>query len=136
MENLKKSLRLYFPKGTVTSKGYLANFSNNVYGKEMKDEHRKMFEHGSGKELQTKARAVHSSSMLGYNFFSWINEQNPFIWGEVTYTKVYFEVRLRTIKRSPAPANMDIVLDGFDKDGKRVLLFIESKFLEYTNYEL
>ena len=28
---------------------------------------------------------------------------------------------------------MDIVLDGTNKDGKRVLLFIESKFLEYTS---
>ena len=135
MENLKKALRSYFNKGTVNNKGYLKCFLDNVYKQEMKPEHEKMFNHGSGSELQSKARAVHSSSMLGYNFFSWINEEHPFVWDDVIYTKVYFEVRLRTIKRSPAPANMDIVLDGTNKGGKRVLLFIESKFLEYTNFD-
>jgi hypothetical protein len=133
MENLKKALRSYFNKGTVNNKGYLKCFLDNVYKQEMKPEHQQMFKHGSGSELQYKARAVHSSSMLGYNFFSWINEEHPFEWDDVIYTKVYFEVRLRTIKRSPAPANMDIVLEG-EKFGQRVLLFIESKFLEYTNH--
>lgn len=135
MENLIKALRSYFNKGTVNNKGYLKCFLDNVYEQKMEPEHEKMFNHGSGSELQSKARAVHSSSMLGYNFFSWINEEHPFVWDDVTYTKVYFEVRLRTIKRSPAPANMDIVLDGTNKGGKRVLLFIESKFLEYTNFD-
>lgn len=132
MENLKKALRSYFNKGTVNNKGYLKCFLDNVYEQKMEPEHQKMFIHGSGSELRSKARAVHSSSMLGYNFFSWINEEHPFVWDDVTYTKVYFEVRLRTIKRSPAPANMDIVLEG-EKFGQRVLLFIESKFLEYMN---
>lgn len=135
MENLQKALRSYFKKGTVNNRGYFKCFLENVYNHQMHDDHRKMFEHGSGSELHSKARAVHSSSMLGYNFFSWINEQRPFIFDDVTYTKVYFEVRLRTIKSSSAPANMDIVLDGTNKGGKRVLLFIESKFLEYTNFD-
>lgn len=133
MENLKVALRYGISTRSVDANGYLCDFLDNVYGNKMNEEHRKMFEHGSGSELQTKARAVHSSSMLGYNFFSWIDEQHPFIWEDVSYTKVYFEVQLRTIRRSPAPANMDIVLDGTNKDGKRVLLFIESKFLEYTS---
>lgn len=135
MENIKSALCSPLSKGSANSKGYFANYLGNVYGNKMNEEHRKMFERGSGSELQSKARAVHSSSMLGYNFFSWINERHPFVWEDVTYKEVYFEVRLRTIKRSPAPANMDIVLDGINKDGKRVLLFIESKFLEYTNYD-
>lgn len=133
MENLKVALRNGISTGSVDANGYLCNFLDNVYGNKMNELHRKMFEHGSGSELQSKARAVHSSSMLGYNFFSWIDEQHPFVWEDVTYTKMYFEVQLRTIRRSPAPANMDIVLDGTNKDGKRVLLFIESKFLEYTS---
>ena len=88
-----------------------------------------MFDEGSGGELHSKAEAVHSSSMLSYNFFHWINEEHPFKWKEVEYTKVLFEVKMKTLKNSNAPANMDIVL--IDK-GQKNILFIESKFLEYT----
>lgn len=140
MENLKNALCSYFQKeGTtkreVNANGYLHSFLDNVYGHKMIIEHQQMFDHGSGGELHSKAEAVHSSSMLGYNFFSWINEKNPFFFDDVTYTKVYFEVQLRTLCCRSNPANMDIVLDGTNKDGKRVLLFIESKFLEYTNFD-
>lgn len=140
MENLKNALCSYFQKeGTtkreVNANGYLHSFLDNVYGHKMIIEHQQMFDHGSGGELHSKAEAVHSSSMLGYNFFSWINEKKPFFFDDVTYTKVYFEVQLRTLCCRSNPANMDIVLDGTNKDGKRVLLFIESKFLEYTNFD-
>lgn len=135
MENLKKALQSPFKKGIIrgmlNSKGYFKCFLDNVYDNHMCDNHQEMFNHGSGKELHSKARAVHSSSMLGYNFFSWIDEQHPFVFNDVTYTKVYFEVQLRPLRINTYPANMDIVLEG-DKNGKRVLLFIESKFLEYT----
>lgn len=134
MSNLKTALRKAFNEGIVDDKGYVNSYLDNVYCHHMIDEHRKMFEHGSGKELQTKARALHSSSMLGYNFFGWIDEAHPFVWKGVKYTKVYFETQLRTLKCRSNPANMDIVLDGI-KDGRRVLLFIESKFLEYTSSE-
>lgn len=133
MENLKKALRSYFNKGTVNNKGYLKCFLDNVYKQEMKPEHQQMFEHGYGSELHSKARAVHSSSMLGYNLFSWIDGDNPFTWGEVTYSKVYYEIQLHTLNMNTFPANMDIVLEGkSNNDGTRIILFIESKFLEYT----
>lgn len=137
MSNLKTALRSAFADGisygNVNSQGYLYSFLDNVYGNKMSVEHQKMFDHGSGGELHSKAEAVHSSSMLGYNFFSWIDEKHPFVWDDVTYTKVYFEVQLRTLCCRSNPANMDIVLEG-EKFGQRVLLFIESKFLEYTNH--
>ena len=94
-----------------------------------------MFEHGSGQELKTKMRAVHSSSMLSYNFFSWIDNEYPFKWNEGVYTEVYFEVKLRTLIYPFAAANMDVVLKG-KKGEKDSLIFIESKFLEYTNSEV
>ena len=102
----------------------------------MKTEFQEMFDNGSGGELHSKAEAVHSSSMLSYNFFHWIDDTHPFNWDNVNYTQVLFEVKMKTIYGSPAPANMDIVL--IDKD-KKHLLFIESKFTEYTEtkkYEL
>ena len=137
MANLKTALRSAFEDvtsyGTVNSNGYLYSFLDNVYDNKMSVEHQQMFDHGSGGELHSKAEAVHSSSMLGYNFFSWIDKKHPFVWDDVVYTKVYFEVQLRTLCCRSNPANMDIVLEG-EKFGQRVLLFIESKFLEYTNH--
>ncbi len=132
MENLKVALRNGISTASVDANGYLCNFLDNVYGNKMIEEHLLMFEHGSGSELQSKARAVHSSSMLGYNFFSWIDEQHPFVLDNVTYTKVYFEIQLHPLNTNTFPANMDIVLDGKSNDDKRIVLFIESKFLEYT----
>lgn len=136
MANLKQALRSAFEDGTtygtVNSNGYLYSFLDNVYDNKMSIEHQQMFDHGSGGELHSKAEAVHSSSMLGYNFFSWIDKKHPFVWDDVVYTKVYFEVQLRTLCCRSNPANMDIVLEG-ERFGQRVLLFIESKFLEYTN---
>jgi hypothetical protein len=94
----------------------------------MKEDFQKMFDEGSGGELHSKAEAVHSSSMLSYNFFHWIDDAHPFNWENVNYTQVLFEVQMKTIKGSNAPANMDVVL--IDED-KKNLLFIESKFTEY-----
>ena len=122
----------------VSRNGYVNSFLCNVYNGRMPYEHRQMFKKGSGSELDSKARAVHSSSMLAYNFFSWINSKNTFTWNKVTYSEVYFEVKLPTIKKSNAPANMDIVLKGEEGEGsnkKTAYLFIESKFLEYTRSE-
>lgn len=107
--------------------GYFNSFQNNVYGGEMPERFQEMFDNGSGGELHSKAEAVHSSSMLAYNFFHWIDEQHPFRLEEEDYTEVLFEVKLKTLKQSNFPANMDVVLKGKD-----CLLFIESKFLEYT----
>ena len=83
--------------------------------------------------MRSKAEAVHSSSMLGYNFFHWVSEEYPLTVYGIKYTRVFFEVKMKAIKTD---ANMDILL--IDKSGTR-LLFIESKFLEYLNskkYEL
>ena len=102
----------------------------------MKLEFQEMFDNGSGGELHSKAEAIHSSSMLSYNFFHWIDDNHPFEWNGISYTQVLFEVKMKTLYGSPAPANMDVVL--IDKD-KKNLLFIESKFTEYletTKFDL
>lgn len=115
--------------GSVNEKGYFDSYRENIYKGEMKGDFQKMFDEGSGGELHSKAEAVHSSSMLSYNFFHWIDAKHPFEWGGVKYTQVFFEVKMKTIIGSPAPANMDVVL--IDKNNSHVL-FIESKFTEYT----
>ena len=86
----------------------------------------KMFLDGDGNELVSKACAVNSSSMLGYNFFHWINNESPITIDSIEYDEVLFEVKIPVLDGT-TPANMDIVL----KNGHGDYLFIESKFLEY-----
>ena len=106
------------------------DFRSNIYNSNMEERFLRMFMSGNGGELKCKAAAAHSSSMLGYNFFHWISERTPLTFKNVTYTKVYFEVKLPTLKGTTA-ANMDLVLKGCDKERNSVLLFIENKFTEY-----
>ena len=115
---------------SCNSKGYFDSYKDNIFGNEMNNEYQEMFDNGSGGELHSKAEAVHSSSMLSYNMLHWIDKDNPFVFNGVKYTKVYFEVQMRTLRGRSNPANMDIVLEGETND-KRYLLFIASKFLEY-----
>lgn len=126
MEKLLDALK----KGhSVNKKGYFNSYRENIFRGQMSEHFQDMFDEGSGGELHSKAEAIHSSSMLSYNFFHWIDDNHPFEWEQVKYTQVFFEVKMKTIRNSPAPANMDVVL--IDKD-KKHLLFIESKFTEYT----
>ena len=124
-ENLIDALKEGYP---VNEKGYFDSYKENIFGGQMSEKFQKMFEEGSGGELHSKAEAVHSSSMLSYNFFHWIDEKHPFYWEDTKYTQVFFEVKMKTIKNSPAPANMDVIL--INEDRQRIL-FIESKFTEY-----
>ena len=111
--------------------GYFPHWEYNVYGNFMKPKFIKMFHRGSGSELDKKGAAIYSSSMLGYNFFHWIDENGVSLTVDgvkTLFTNVYFEVHLKTLVSSNAPANMDVVLTS--KDGKTMLL-IESKLSEY-----
>lgn len=112
------------------SNGYFDSYKDNIFENEMDVHFQEMFDNGSGGELHSKAEAVHSSSMLSYNLLHWINKENPFVFNGVSYTNVYFEVQMRTLRGRSNPANMDIVLEG-EMGNEKYLLFIESKFLEY-----
>lgn len=125
-EKLKEGL-------SCNDKGYFNSYTENIYNNVMDQVYQNMFDKGSGGELHSKAEAVHSSSMLSYNLFHWIKDGNTFTFNGVVYSKVYFEVQMRTLSCRSNPANMDVVLDGTDSNGKRHLLFVESKFTEYLN---
>lgn len=113
---------------------YFYDFRKNIYGGAMNPNIQKMFLEGDGNELVSKACALHSSSMLGYNFFHWIDNNKPLVikWddsdNEICYTKVSFEQKY-TVLKDTKKSNMDIVLESDRGD----YLFIESKFLEYTS---
>lgn len=109
---------------------YCMNVIDNIFPDNMDVKYEKMFLNGSGNELTGKACAVHSSSMFAFNFYHWISEETPLVLDKHKYTKVYFEVQLPTLVGS-TPANMDVVLEETHPNGKRTLLFIESKFTEH-----
>lgn len=117
-------------RSLYANSAYCMSVDDNVYPETMPDEYRKMFLNGSGNELNGKACAIYSSSMLSFNFFHWISPEHPFKMGRHTFTRVYFEVQMPTLQGS-TPANMDVVLEEIHQDGKRTLLFIESKFTEH-----
>lgn len=129
-------------------KGYLPNYLDGIFlgGQDaMKPEGKfyRMFDAGNGSELKPskvagnaippKASAVHSSSMLAYNFFHWISKEHPFHFSDgKTYDKVYFEVKMPVLKLHPkSPANMDVVLVS---DDCHSMLCFESKLSEYTKH--
>lgn len=126
----KKAHESDIVKRLYANSAYCMAVDNNVFSGIMPDNFRNMFLNGRGNELTGKACAVYSSSMLSYNFFHWISPSNPLYLFGHQYTKVYFEVQLPTLQGS-TPANMDVVLEEIHQDGKRTLLFIESKFTEH-----
>ena len=85
---------------------------------------------GTGDELK-KITTMHSSSLCALLFFFKVSDSNglkiPGLEGYV-FTKSYFEFKNKVIGY---PSNVDVVLLGKNKDGKKVILFIESKFSEY-----
>ena len=121
-------------KNVIDDKYYLNSYKENIYGSMPKDFY-DMFWQGSGSELKQgrrgekpKAAALHSSSMLAYNFFHWISKETPLLYEGVVYDKVVFEEKLRVLRVRNNNANMDIVLISKDKN---TVLFLESKFTEH-----
>ena len=134
MEKLIDKIKERVNKSDVMCNGYFYDFRKNVFTGKMDETYKSMFLDGDGSELVSKACAPHSSSMLGYNFFHWINEEHKLTITfndkkEITYDEVLFEVKIPVLN-GKKKANMDIVLRN-NKTGE--WLFIESKFTEYLN---
>ena len=116
-------------------KNYYANtYVDNIYLTQMAEKHIRMFCKGEGKELlpkdgkKEKAACIFSSSMLAYNFFSWIDNNHPLIFDGVKYNSVVFEEQFRVLRNRNNKANLDVVLVSEDR---KTILLIESKFTEH-----
>ncbi len=115
-------------------RGYANSYLNNIFQNQMDEKHLRMFCRGGGKELfpkegeKEKAACVYSSSMLAYNFFSWIDKEHPFCYADIKYDKVFFEEQFRVLKSRNNKANLDVVM--VSEDDKTILL-LESKFTEH-----
>ena len=116
---------------------YAESYHCNIYKGEMEKRFRDMFGKGGGKELlpkdgkKEKGACIYSSSMLAYNFFSWISKEQPLVLDGVKYVKVLFEQNLRVLKNRNNKANMDVVLVS---DDAQTILLLECKFTEHFKY--
>lgn len=85
---------------------------------------------GTGDELK-KITTMHSSSLCALLFFYNVSNSNPLeipgLEGYI-FNKSYFEFKNKVIGY---PSNIDVVLLGKNKEGKKVIFFVESKFSEY-----
>lgn len=85
---------------------------------------------GTGDELK-KITTLHSSSLCALLFFFNVDNKKLIIrsLSEYEFTESYFEFQNKVIR---SPSNIDVVLLGKNiKTGKKVILFLESKFSEY-----
>ena len=124
-KNIKRCL-MEWGRDMLDERGYFRDYRQNIFPAEMENRFKEAFEKGAGKELELKACAPHSSSMLSFNFFHWIRKGASLAIDAVNYDEVLFEEKLPVLK-GRMPAHMDVVL----KNGAGDYLFIESKFLEY-----
>lgn len=122
-------------RNIMVDKNYYANtYVDNIYLKQMAEKHIRMFCKGEGKELlpkdgkKEKAACIYSSSMLSYNFFSWIDKTHPLLFDGIKYNRVVFEEQFRVLKNRNNKANLDVVLVSEDE---KTILLIESKFTEH-----
>ena len=128
-----------FIEALQNARGFESDYANsyieNIF-RPMDEKYVRMFCGGGGKELlpkdgkREKAACVYSSSMLVYNFFSWINKDNSLEYEGVVYDKVVFEEQFRVLKNRNNKANIDVML--VSKDNNTILLF-ESKFTEHLS---
>lgn len=85
---------------------------------------------GTGDELK-KITTLHSSSLCALLFFFNVDNKKlpiPSL-SEYEFIESYFEFQNKVIR---SPSNIDVVLLGKNiKTGKKVILFLESKFSEY-----
>lgn len=83
---------------------------------------------GNGQEWR-RITTLHSSSLVALLCFYNVTPEHPLSFLNYTFTESFFEVK--TLVPGSSPSNMDIVLRGKDATGRKVVLFLESKFSEY-----
>lgn len=109
------------------SKGYLQDFRENLLPGIKPEQFEGDLEQGDGNELNTKFRAVHSSSALAVNTFARFKADlaELRLLGESKATALAFEKQLE-ITEGRRKANLDVWVERQDS-----IIAIESKFLEY-----
>lgn len=112
----------------IDDKGYVAQFHQNLLPAVQTADFEADLQQGDGNELESKFRAVHSSSALAVNCFAPFKRHLPdlYIAGFKGFTSLTFEQKCPTGLKSRRSPNLDLVLQAPDH-----VLAIESKFTEY-----
>lgn len=123
-------LKTNAPKGFFFSSNYIAKKYRELFEIGENTNFDMAFEivaFGQGNEI-AKMNSLQSSSLLSLLFFYPLFEtsNNIIIIDNVVYNKCFFEVKNKVVK---FPSNVDILLCS---ENKKKLLFLESKFTEYT----
>jgi hypothetical protein len=127
-DKAKAALRRNF-RGNVDDKGYTPRLEENLVPGVALEQVERDLSDGDGRELESKFRAVHSSSALAVNSFG-VFKDGPLreclvLNGRRGATDVCFERRL-TIFRGGRPPNLDVWIER-----EQDIVAIESKLLEY-----
>ena len=107
--------------------GYVDDPTDNLLPGVKRDQFEPDLKNGGGHELETKFRAVHSSSALAINTFAPFKDApgSLTILGRQRFRSLVFEKHLPTGLKG-TPPNLDVYLQSDDE-----VVAIESKFLEY-----
>ena len=115
-------------------KKYISDLLQKTFGIENKELFGRKYEEaisGDGKEWK-RITTLHSSSLIALLCFYSVSEEHPLSIGDYVFKESFFEVK--TVVHDGHKSNMDVVLRGINKKtGKKVVLFLESKFTEYLN---
>ena len=116
--------------------GYVRDCKDNLWGKDLSDRALAGFSQGSGSELKTKMKALHSSSALVANFFDyWTDEDDktPLLKALGIYASsaasLHYEKQFHTplSEQGPGnPPNLDLAIEL----SPHLTIAIESKFTE------
>lgn len=115
--------------GHVDAQGYFPQWQDNLLPGVKAAQFQADLQSGSGSELRTKFRALHSSSALAVNTFASFKDhlQDLVLLGRNEYQQLRFEKKLSTGLRG-TPPNLDVWLERENE-----VIAIESKFLEYLS---
>lgn len=116
------------PAAALDDKGYAGDFRDILLPMVSAEDFEADLNAGSGNELQTKFRAVHSSSALAVNAFAPFRQRigELAVLGHSGFTALAFEQKCPTGLRRGTPPNLDVLVSG-----ESGVMGIESKLTEY-----
>lgn len=125
---LRDGFRQQHPDTSIDAKGYATDFRDTLLPLVLPEDFEAELSAGDGNELQTKFRAVHSSSALGVNCFAPFRSRiaDLALPGVGSIDTLAFEQKCPTGLRGGRAPNLDVLLSG-----PGGVVGIESKLTEY-----
>ena len=125
---LHDAFSLHRPSVVLNDKGYVADFQDILLPIVSPEDFEADLSAGNGNELQTKFRAVHSSSALAVNAFAPFRQRmgDLALLDRRGFETLAFEQKCPTGLRRGTPPNLDVLLSGMGG-----VVGIESKLTEY-----